>query len=171
MSNKFILLLISLIAAVFISGCIDVTKTPVQTAGQALIPTTGLPPGFTYMGTNNNADPMDIGGKLFNYTEGVYRKSGDDFEIYIQVIGTETPGALLEQYKSDIKKKLGDRYNPFEDISLNGHPATKIADFTVMNGQPKTVYRISWVTEKSMVIVGESSDFQEVKDLATATGH
>jgi hypothetical protein len=170
MSNKFVLLLIFLITAVFISGCIDGNKTPVKATGQALIPTTGLPAGFTYMGTNDNAEPMDIGGKLFNFTEGVYRKSGDDIEIYIQVIGTENPGALLEQYKSDIKKKFGDKYNPFEDISLNGHTATKIADFTV-DGQPKTVYSITWVTDKSMVIVGSSSNLQTVTDLATATGH
>ena len=165
MSNKFVLLLIFLITAVFISGCIDGTKPP-ETTGQALIPTTGLPAGFTYMGTHDVG--MDIGGISVNATEGVYRNGEDD--LYIQVIGTENPGALLEQYKSDFKKKFKDSYNPFEEISLNGHTATKIADFTV-NGQPKTVYSITWVTGKSMVIVGSSSDLQAVTALATATGH
>ncbi|VVB91196.1 Uncharacterised protein [uncultured archaeon] len=167
MSNKFVLLLIFLITAVFISGCIDGNKTPVNTTGQSLIPTTGLPAGFTYMGTHDVE--VEIGGKSVNATEGVYRKGEDD--IYIQVIGTENPGALLEQYKADFKKKFGDKYNPFEDISLNGHTATKVADFTVMKGQPVTVYSVTWTIEKSMVIVGSSSNLQEVKDLATATGH
>ncbi len=167
MSNKFLLLSIFLITAVFISGCIDGNKTTVQPTGQALIPTTGLPAGFTYMGTHDV--DVEIGGKSVNATEGVYRNGEDD--IYIQVIGTENPGVLHEQYKSDFKKKFGDKYNPFEEISLNGHAATKVADYTVMQGQPKTVYSITWATEKFMIIVGSSSDLQAVKDLATATGH
>jgi hypothetical protein len=165
MSNKFVLLLIFLITAVFISGCIDGNKT--KATELALIPTTGLPAGFTYMGTHDIG--VEIGGKPINATEGVYRKGEDD--IYIQVIGTENPGALLEQYKADFKKKFADKYNPFEDISLNGHPATKVADITITNGKPITVYSITWTTENSMVIVGSSSDLQTVTDLATATGH
>ncbi len=167
MSNKFVLLLIFLITAVFISGCIDGNKTPVKATGLALIPTTGLPAGFTYMGTHDAG--VEIGGKSVNATEGVYRKGEND--IYIEVIGTENPGALLEQYKTDFKKKFGDKYNPFEDISLNGHPATKVADITIMNAKPITVYSITWTTGKSMVIVGSSSNLQTVTDLATATGH
>ncbi len=167
MSNKFVLLLIFLITAVFISGCIDGTKPPVKTTGLSLIPTTGLPAGFTYMGTHDVG--VDIGGSSVNATEGVYRKGDDD--IYIQVIGTEKPSALLEQYKADFKKKFGDQYNPFEDISLNGHPATKVADLTIMNGKPLTLYSVTWTIDKSMVIVGSSSDLQSVTDLATATGH
>jgi hypothetical protein len=167
MSKKLVLLLIFLITAVFISGCIDGNKTPVKATGQALIPTTGLPANFTYMGTHNV--DVEIGGKPVNATEGVYRNGEDD--IYIQVIGTENPGALLEQYKADFKKKFGDKYNPFEEISLNGHAATKVADYTVMQGQPVTVYSVTWTAEKSMVIVGSSSNLQTVTDLATATGH
>ncbi len=167
MSNKFVLLSIFLITAVFISGCIDENKTSVKTTGQDFIPIEGLPAGFTYMGTHYVE--VEIGGKSINATEGVYRNGGDD--IYIQVIGTGNPGALLEQYKSDFKKKFGDKYNPFEEISLNGHTATKVADLTVMNGLSKTIYSITWATEKSMVIVGPSSNLQIATSLATATGH
>ncbi len=167
MSNKFILLSIFLITAVFISGCIDDNKPPVYATEQALIPTTGLPPGFTYMGTHDV--DVEIGGKLVNATEGVYRNGEDD--IYIQVIENEKPDALMEQYKSDFKKQFKSDYNPFEEISFNGHTATKTTDFITMNGGTKTRYSIIWVTGKSMVIVGSSSDFQAVKDLATATGH
>lgn len=167
MSNKFVLLLIFLVTAVFISGCIDGNNTPGKATGQALIPTTGLPANFTYMGTHNV--DVEIGGKSVNATEGVYRNGGDD--LYVQVIETENPGALLEQYKSDFKKKFGDKYNPFEEISINGHAATKVADFTVMQGQSVTVYSVTWTTDKFMVIVGSSSNLQAVKDLATATGH
>ena len=167
MSNKFVLLLIFLITAVFISGCIDGNNTQAKTTEQALIPTAGLPAGFTYMGTHNIG--MDIGGISVNATEGVYRNGEDD--LYIQVIGTENPGALFEQYKSDIKEKFKDRYDPFEEIPLNGHTATKVTDSTVMNGLSKTVYSITWATEKSIVIVGSSSNLQAVTALATATGH
>ncbi len=167
MSNKFVLLSIFLITAVFISGCIDGSKPPVKTTGQDFIPTADLPTGFTYMSTHDVE--VDIGDKSVNATEGVYRNGGDD--IYVQVIGTENPGALLEQYKSDIKKRFEDKYDPFEEISLNGHTATKVADSTVMNGLSKTIYSITWATEKSIVIVGSSSNLQAVKDLATATGH
>lgn len=168
MSNKFVLLLIFLITAVFISGCIDGYKPPVlQPTGQALIPTTGLPAGFTYMGTHDAS--VDIGGRSVNVTEGVYRNGEDD--IYIQVIGNENPGALLGQYKSDFKNKFKSDYNPFEEISFNEHTATKTTDFITMDGQQKTRYSIIWVTGKSMVIVGSSSDLQAVKDLANATGH
>ncbi len=166
MSNKLILLSVFLITAVFISGCIDGTKSP-ETTGQALIPTTGLPAGFTYMGTHY-AD-VEIGGKSVNATEGVYRIGEDD--IYIQVIENEKPDALMEQYKSDFKKQFKSEYNPFEEVSFNGHTATKTTDFITMKGEQKTRYSIIWVTGKSMVIVGSSSDFQAVKDLATATGH
>ncbi len=166
MSNKFVLLLIFLITAVFISGCIDGNKPP-ETTGPTLIPTTGLPAGFTYMGTHDV--DIEIGGKSVNATEGVYRNGEDD--IYIQVIENEKPDALMEQYKSDFKKLFKSDYNPFEEISFNGHTATKTTDFITMGGGQKTRYSIIWVTGKSMVIVGSSSDIKAVTALATATGH
>ncbi len=157
-------MLILLVAAVFISGCTDKdngTNPPVK---PELIPTTNLPDGFTYMATHET--PVEIGGSSINATEGVYRNSGED--VYIQVIKSDNPEALITQYKA---KYNNVRYNPFQEISLNGHKATQITDYTTINGQQKSNYAVIWAVEKAMIIVSSpTADLQTVLALATATG-
>jgi len=169
MSNKFVLLSILLVTAVFISGCIfDKNKeTPVNKIGSDIIPAAGLPPGFTYMGTHDAK--LDIGGSSVNATEGVYRNGGDD--MYIQVIQNDKPETLLAQYKLQLKQQYKSDYNPFEDISFNGHNATKVTDYTTVKGEQKARYSVMWTNETFMILVGSSFDPQVVSALATATGH
>lgn len=166
MSNKFIRLSILLATIVFISGCIfnNNTGTQVNTLESAIIPKTNLPSGFTYMGIHEPA--VEIGGSSMNATEGVYRYNGDD--IYIQVIKNDKPDALIAQYKLDYKDA---KYNPFEEISFNGHKATQVTDYSTINGHQKSYYTVIWANDIYMFIVGKSPNAQALIALASATGN
>lgn len=167
MSNKFVSMLLLLAVAVFISGCVDKdngTNPPVK---PELIPTTNLPDGFTYKGVHET--PVEIGGSSINATEGVYRNSGED--VYIQVIKNDNPEALLALYKEQLKKEFKSSYDPFQEISLNGHKATQVTDYSTINGQQKQHYAVIWTTGKAMILVASpTADLQTVLALATATG-
>lgn len=165
MSNKSVLMLL-LVAAVLISGCIfDKEKETTNPPVKELIPKTSLPDGFTYMGIHEI--PVEIGGSSINATEGVYRNNGED--VYIQVIENDKPEALITQYKQRYKNV---KYDPFKEISLNGHKATQVTDYTIVNGQQKPNYAVIWATEKAMVLVtSPTADAQTVIGLATATGY
>ncbi len=152
---------------VFISGCIDdktsedqVNKT--GTIASEQIPTTNLPSGFTLMAVHETE--VDIGASSRKAMEGVYRIDGD--EIYIDVFNTETPGALIDEYKSQYKDA---NYNPFTEISINGHNATQVTYYITKNGIQIPKYNIIWVTKNSMIKVGGSVDAQKAIDLAKAT--
>ncbi|MCX9012012.1 MAG: hypothetical protein OIN66_12930 [Candidatus Methanoperedens sp.] len=164
--KKPVILLILFATAVFISGCIFDGGGDKKSAASELIPKTGLPEGFTYLGVHESS--VDIDGSSINSTEGVYKNSGDD--IYIQVIESDRPEALLAQYKLQIKNRYKDDYNPFEEVSFNGHTATKAAEVTTIKGQTMPRYSIIWTSGSYMILVGSSSDPQVVMALATATG-
>ncbi len=160
MSKKLIWIPLLLVTAILISGC---------TTSTDLIPKTNLPPGFTYVAVHSdNSTIMDIGGSLVNYTEGIYKYSGDD--LYIQVIESDNPQALLTQYKEQIQKQFKTAYNPFTTISINGHDATQVTDFDVVKGEQKQDYAIVWATGKEMILVASpTADLQTVMTLANAT--
>lgn len=163
MLNKFALLL--LIATVFISGCIsDKDNGTNTTVKPDLIPQTNLPVGFTYMGTHET--PVSIGDILINATEGVYRYSEED--VYVQVIKNDNPENLITKYKQRYKNA---NYNPFMDISFNGHKATQVTDYTLINGQQMPRYTVVWAAGDNMIIVGSSLNPKVVTALATATGY
>ena len=161
MLKKPILLLVLLATSVFISGCIfgNGADTPEG------IPETDLPAGFTYMGAHEA--PVNIGGSLINATEGVYRNSNGE-DVYIQLIKNDKPDALIDQYRLQYKDA---NYNPFEEVSINGHKATKVTDYTTINGKQKAHYTIIWAADKLFVIVGSSTEPQSVMSLASATGY
>lgn len=164
--KKPVILLILFTTAVFISGCIFDEDSGKKSGASELIPSTGLPEGFTYLGVHESS--VDIGGSSINSTEGIYKNSGDD--IYIQVIENDRPEALLAQYKSQIKNRYKDDYNPFEEVSFNGHTATKAIEGTIIKGQTTPRYSIIWTSDSYMIIVGSSSDPGAVMALAAATG-
>ncbi len=163
MSKRIILLLALFVTAVFVSGCIS-GRDDNPTSVSDYIPQTDLPAGFTYMGTHETA--IDISGSLINVTEGVYRYDKDD--IYIQVIEDDNPEALISRYKLRYKDA---NYDPFQEISFNGHRATQITDYPTIGGKQTAHYTIIWPAKGFMVIVGSSSDAQAVIALATATGY
>ncbi|KCZ71222.1 hypothetical protein ANME2D_03257 [Candidatus Methanoperedens nitroreducens] len=163
MSKKIILLLALFLTAVFVSGCIS-GRDDNPTSASDYIPQTDLPAGFTYMGTHETE--VDIGGSLMNATEGVYRYDSDD--IYIQVIEDDNPEALISKYKLRYKDA---NYDPFQEISFNGHRATQVTDYPTIGGSQKAHYTIIWSAKESMVIVGSSPNAQTVIALATATGY
>ncbi len=135
--------------------------TPVRS--DYLIPTTNLPAGFTYMGIHET--PVEIGSFSINATEGVYRNNGEDF--YILVIKNDDPEALITQYKARYKNA---RYDPFKEISFNGHKATQVTDYSTINGKQTQNFAVIWATEKTMIIVNSpTADIQTVIALATAT--
>lgn len=153
-----------LIITVLISGCIfDNGNNQNSTSG--VIPQTALPVGFTYMGTHETAVP--IGGTSINATEGVYKYNNVD-DVYVDLIRNNNPQELLIQYKSQYKDA---KYNPFEEVSFNGHNATQVKDYNTENARQVAHYSIIWTNGSSMIIVGSSSDANAVLSLATATGH
>ena len=119
--KKYVLFLLLLTIAVFTSGCIFGESTD-QITGSDYIPQNNLPAGLTYMGIHDAA--VNIGDSSLNANEGFYRTDkGDD--AYIQVIENSRPEALLAEYRLQYKDA---NYNPFEEISFNGHKATRVTD-------------------------------------------
>lgn len=152
---------------VFISGCIDDknNENPVnvtETIKSEQIPTANLPSGFTFMAMHET--DVDIGSSSRKAIEGVYRVDGD--EVYVQVFNSETPEALINEYKSQFKDA---NYDPFIEISINGHKATQVKYYIIINGTQIPKYNLIWTTKNSMIKVGSSVDAQKIIDLATAT--
>ncbi|MGB8218282.1 MAG: hypothetical protein WCE94_13370 [Candidatus Methanoperedens sp.] len=154
-----------LIITVLISGCIFDKQQVAQNSTSGVIPQTNLPAGFTYMGTHET--PVDIGDTTINATEGVYRYNNVD-DVYVQLIRNNNPQELVIQYKSKYKNA---NYNPFEEVSFNGHSATKIKDYFTENAKQVAYYSIMWTNSSSMIIVGSSPDANAMLSLATATGN
>lgn len=170
MKNKMkILLPLLILAILLISGCVtSPTSTPtptVTTPASGFIPQTGLPVGFTYMGTHTTT--VDINGTSINATEIIYKYNSTD-DVYIQLLRNTNPQELLVQYKSKYKSA---NYNPFEEVSFNGHNATKVKDYTVKNAAQVAYYSIVWASGSSMIIVGPSQNADAILLLATSTGH
>lgn len=153
-----------LIITVLISGCIFDKEKVDQNSTSGVIPQTGLPVGFTYMGTHET--PLDIGDTPTNATEGIYKYNNVD-DVYIQLINNNNPQELLRQYKLKYKDA---NYSPFEEVSFNGHSATKIKDYFMKNTTQVAYYSIMWTNGSSMIIVGSSPDANAILSLATATG-
>src|SRR4030066_615546 len=163
MSKIIIILSMFLATMVFISGCLEdntsnlANKTETITSEQ--IPTVNLPSGFTFMAVHETE--VDIGSSSRKAIEGVYRSDGD--EIYIDVFNTETPEAYIDEYKAYYKDA---NYDPFTEISINGHNATQVKYYITENGKQIPKYTIIWTTKNSMIKVGSSVDVQKVIDLA-----
>lgn len=169
MPKKYVLLSILIIASVFLSGCIfeNNNNKQNQTTGPDFIPRTNLPPGFTFMGIHDTS--IDIANSSVSVIEGVYRYNGED--IYVMAIKSENPESLISKYKAEIKQKFREEYNPFEEISINGHAATQLSDFTILNGKEVRRYSIIWAKDGYMIQVGSSSDSLIAFSLASATGY
>lgn len=168
MSKKYILLSILLISSVFFSGCIFENKNkPNQTIGPDFIPRTNLPAGFTFMGIHDTT--INIANSTVSGFEGVYRYGGED--IYIAAVKHDDPEALLSQYKADLRTHFRKDYNPFEEISINGHSATKFTDIIILDGKNVPRYSIIWANKGYMIEVGSFADIITVVSLASATGY
>lgn len=171
MSNKSVLLLIIFAAAVLISGCIssDDNGTTVEkpSIGSDFIPDSSLPEGFTLMGIHETS--VEIGEFTLNATEGAYRNDKCyENACYIQVIKNDNPEALIAQYKLLYKNA---NYDPFQEISFNGHKATQIMDYSITKGLQQPYYEIIWTNSGYIIIVGRSNDAQVALNLAKATGY
>lgn len=158
MHNKITLVLV---IAILSSGCVSNENSDMN---QSIIPKTNLPYGFSYLGMHETE--VDIGGISMNTTEGVYRYNGED--IYIQVIKSNNPEALLDQYKLQYKDY---NYNPFKEISFNGHKATLITDYMIKEGRQRLYYTLIWAKDNFMIIIGSSKNAEAVINLAIATGY
>lgn len=167
MPKKYVLLSILIIASVFLSGCIFDNDKQNQTIGPDFIPRTNLPAGFTFMGVHEST--RDVGNSTFSGFEGVYRYNGKD--IYIFAVKNDNPDDLLSQYKAGLKKEFRSDYNPFEDISINGHNATKFNDAIIVNGLQEWRYSIIWANKGYLIHVGSFDDAMTVVSLASATGY
>ena len=159
MSNKIIVMAVLLVTAVFMSGCIfDNEDEPVS------VPDSDLPDGFTYLGTHET--DVEIGDTSMAATEEVYR-NGNGEDIYVQTIESDNPGGLITQFKTRYKDA---NYDPFKELSFNGHTATQVKDYVTLNGKQEARYVIIWATETSLMIVGSSKDNNSVLEMAIATG-
>jgi hypothetical protein len=170
MSNKSIILPIFIIASILISGCItdknNGTKVnETKNINSDMIPTINLPSGFTYMGIHDT--DIEVANSSKKATEGVYKiESGEN--IYVQVFKTEKPEELLDEFKAQYKDA---NYDPFTEISFNGHKATKVTYYFVSDGKQVPKYYVIWTINNSMIKVGSSTDDKKVIELATATNN
>ena len=163
MSKKIILLML-IISAFLISGCIDKdTKIP-QTTNNEFIPQKNLPDGFSYMGTHDTS--IHIGSLSLTAIEGIYRYDSQD--IYVQAIKNNDPASLVRMYKDRYKDA---NYDPFEEVSFNGHKATQITDYVTIGGKQAPRYTVIWEAKEHLMIVGSFPDNKTVITLASATGY
>ncbi len=168
MSKKYIFLSILIISSVFFSGCVfENNNKPNQTIGPDFIIKTNLPAGFTYLGIHETT--INIANSTVSGFEGVYRYGGED--IYIAAIKHDDPEALLTQYKADLRTHFNKDYNPFEEISINGHAATKLTDIIILDGKNVPRYSIIWANKGYLIQVGSFADIITVVSLASATGY
>ena len=168
MSSKFIFLGVA-VFAVIISGYIfskDNGTGANQTIKSELIPTSGLPVGFTYVASHDAN--IDLGNSSVKATEGIYRYKEGYFRIH--VIKNDRPEALIAQYKLNYQNV---RYNPFQDISFNGHSATQVTDYSTRNGKQVPLYTVIWANNSKVIITTseDPTDAQSVIALAEATGY
>ena len=168
MLTKYILLSILIISSVFFSGCVfENNNKPNQTIGPDFIPTTNLPAGFTYMGIHETT--INIANSTMSGFEGVYRYGKDD--IYITAVKNDDPEALLSQYKADLRKPFKADYDPFEEITINGHSATKFTGFRIEDGKTVLRYSLIWANNGYLIQVGSLADVNPVVVLASATDY
>jgi len=170
MSKKILILSIFIAVSILISGCVtdknnETTVNETKTIGSDIIPTINLPSGFTYMGIHDT--DIEVGNSSKKATEGIY-KIEEGETIYIQVFKTEKPEELLDEFKAQYKDA---NYDPFTEISFNGHKATKVTYYFVSNGQQVPKYYVIWTIKNSMIKVGSSTDDKKVIELATATNN
>jgi hypothetical protein len=168
MTKKIIILSIFIVVSILISGCISeknngtkVNET--KTIDLDLIPTINLPSGFTYMAIHET--DIEVANYSKKATEGVYKTEQGE-NIYVQVFKTEKPEELFDEFKAQYKDA---NYDPFTEISFNGHKATMVTYYFISNGQQVPKYYVIWAINNSMIKVGSSTDDKKVIDLATAT--
>lgn len=166
MFKKFVLVPVLFIITAIFSGCIFDKNDQLKSE---IIPDENLPAGFTYLG--NHPSTLEVAGASIKSLEGVYRYNGID-DAYIQVIETDDPEKILNQYKEKVKKEFKQEYDPFKEISINDHKATQITDYSFVNGEQKPFYSIVWTTKNAMILVtSPGTELQPVISLATATKH
>lgn len=173
MMKKLVMMSVFVALIVLFSGCINGTDPANKTQNTTNnadnlqyenIPRTNLPSGITFLDVHEAE--VDIGNFTKDAIEGIYRKNASDDEVYIHIINNETPQTLIDEFKSYYKEA---NYNPFTEIEINGHKATQVKYYIVVNGKQIPKYTIIWATKNSMIKVGGSTDLQDVIDLATAT--
>ncbi len=172
MTNKSLLSVVLLVIIVFSSGYIfgkyNGTSLINQTTTTSpdFIPKINLPAGFVYRSMHETK--VDINGAQLSAIEGIYRYKEGYADI--EGIKTDSPEALINQYKSRYKYA---NYNPFQEIYFNGHNATLVTDYSIRNGHQEPSYTVMWNNSSYVFIVfnEEPTDAQIVINLATATGH
>lgn len=165
MSKKLVMTAILIITAAFISGCVFEKEDPEEGNVPDFFPTDNLPSGFVYMGTHDTN--ISINGTIMKGEEGIY-KYNDEEDIYIQVIENKEPANLIQEFKQRFRNA---NYDPFKEISFNGHKATQVKEYFMDNGRQVSAYSIVWATEEKMIIIGSSGQSQAVMNMAIRTGH
>jgi len=138
-----------------------------STPKSEFIPEDNLPMGFTFMGSHDSI--FEINGTTMKSQEGVYRYNSIN-DIYIEVIKTDNPDILLNQYREQIKKQFKEGYDPFKEITINDHKAMQITDYSTVDGKQKPFYSIVWTTKNAMILITSPiTELQPIITLATAT--
>lgn len=170
MSKKLILLAITIfvVTTIFISGCItnkENSGNKNETIKSDIIPSTNLPSGITFLASHETN--IEIGNSSKPAIEGIY-KTDQNEDVYVQVYESTSPVELLNEYKSQYNNMS---YNPFAEVTFNGHNATEVTFYSTSDGNSVPKYNIIWTNNNSMIKVGPSTDIQKVRNLAAATNN
>jgi len=161
--RKPIIVFFLIFAFAIVSGCISQdskTSTPKPPISEVkiddLIPKEG-PPGFRYLGTHDVVFLENVTG-----LEGVYQDSYGA-NLYIQVVNMSNlveAEELIRKYKSqDFLKNLS--YNPFEEVYISGHKATKITTYYTKAGRNAPHYSYIWNNESFVFLVTGNTETEE----------
>lgn len=139
---------------------------------ESMVIVDNLPEGYEILATLPISNYNTFSEKIISSREGAYRDS-DNFDVYLDIIELDSESSAVEfisTYKSQYDtSSIMDRFitEPF-----NGHDATRIKTYTLMDGTQLPKYQLIWNNDNFVFIVRSNSNLEDsALELAKATGY
>ena len=183
-NSKKTIAIILLISILVLSGCIKDTGPKINDNSDntssgigninldSMVILENLPPGFEYLGSLPINDYDEFSENIIKSKEGTYRDE-DNFDVFLDIVELDTDASATDfilNYTSQYEQlSAGDR---FTNINFNGHIATRIKTYTLMDGNQLPKYQIIWNNNNLVFIVRSNSYLENSSmNLAIATGY
>jgi len=158
------LTIIVLIFLILSSGCMK------NTPDNVIITTDPLPDGYEYIATLPDSK-YNNSKNVIRSSEEAYRDR-DNYDLSLDIIELDSQNSaveLISGYKAKFEELVtGDR---FTQIYFNGHEATQIKKYTIIDGTQLPRYQIIWNNDNIVYIIRSNSNLEDsALELAKATG-
>jgi len=158
------LTIVVLILLLLSSGCMKNTQDNI------IITPDPLPDGYEYIATLPDSK-YNNSKNVIRSSEEAYRDR-DNYDLSLDIIELDSKNSAVEfisGYKAKFEELItGDR---FTQIYFNGHEATQITKYTIINGIQLPRYQIIWNNNNVVYIIRSNSNLKDsALELAKATG-